>query len=183
MRIYEWIKGLQRFTNRIWYVPFIGFLAAIDVLVILVPTDGILISSSMLLPRRWFAFAFSIAVGSTVGALVLAALVQYHGLPWVLEVYPGMNETATWIWTMQFFDKYGLLLVFAVAMTPFFQQPAIILASLADARFTVLALIIFSGRLIKFGIVAYVASHAPRLLSKMWGVKGEMKGVGIQIKE
>jgi membrane protein YqaA with SNARE-associated domain len=70
---------LQRFVDRTWYPPFIGFLAALDniviVIVIVIPNDGILISSSMLTPKRWFVLALSVAVGSSIGALVLAALV------------------------------------------------------------------------------------------------------------
>jgi membrane protein YqaA with SNARE-associated domain len=83
---------------------------------------------------------------------------------------------------LEFFEKYGLLLVFVVAATPFVQQPAIILASLADTPLFELVAVIFLGRLIKFLIMAYIGSHAPRLLTKMWGVKGELKDVGIKLK-
>lgn len=176
------IKFLQRYTDRFWYPPLIGFLAALDNIIIVIPNDGILISSSMLIPKRWFVLALSVAIGSTLGAIGLAALVEYQGLPWILEIYPGINETKSWIWNVQFFEKYGLLLVFAVAVTPFIQQPAIILASLADTPFLELAVVVFSGRFIKFMIMAYIGSHAPRLLSKMWGLRGELQEVGVQIK-
>lgn len=181
-KITQYIKLLQRHTDRFWYPPLIGFLAALDNLVVVIPNDGILISSSMLIPKRWFGLALSVAIGSTVGAMVLASLVEFHGLPWILEAYPGINETKSWAWTVDFFEKYGLLLVFAVAVTPFVQQPAVILATLADTPLFELAAVIFSGRFIKFLIMAYVGSHAPALLSKMWGLKGELKDVGVEVK-
>lgn len=176
------IKFLQRYADRFWYPPLIGILAALDNILIIIPNDGILISSSMLIPKRWFVLALCVAIGSTVGAIGLAALVEFHGLPWILDMYPGINETKSWALTVEFFEKYGLLLVFAVAITPFVQQPAVILASLADTPLLELAAVIFIGRFIKFLVMAYVGSHTPRLLSKMWGLKGELKEVGIKVK-
>lgn len=182
-KISRYVKILQRFADRLWYPPFIGFLAALDNLVIIIPNDGILISSSMLTPKRWFTLALSVAIGSTVGALALAAIVEIQGLPWILEIFPELSNSQTWILTLEFFEKYGLFLVFFVALTPFPQQPAIILASLADTPLLELTSVIFLGRFIKFLIMAYVGSHAPRFLSKMWGVKTELKDVGLNLNE
>lgn len=136
----------------------------------------------MLVPRRWLTFAFAAAIGSTLGAAALATFVETQGLEWILQTYPGISETKYWLLTSEFFEKYGLLLVFGVAVTPLMQQPAIILASLAQTPLLPLAAIMFSGRLIKFLLMAYLGSHAPKLLNKMWGIKGELKDAGVEIK-
>lgn len=167
---------------RIWYPPLIGLLAALDNIVVVVPNDGILISSSMLTPRRWFTLALSVAIGSTLGAIILAALVETRGLGWLIEMYPGINETKSWLWTEDFFKKYGMFLVFVVAITPIMQQPAIILASLAETPFFLLAAVIFSGRFIKFLLMAYIGSHAPKFLNKLWGLKAELNDAGVDTK-
>jgi membrane protein YqaA with SNARE-associated domain len=182
-KIRSYVQFLRRYADRFWYSPLIGFLAALDNLVIVIPTDGILISSSMLLPKRWFILALCVAVGSTLGALALATLVEFQGLPWILDMYPGVIETKTWTLSMEFFERYGLFLVFAVAITPFMQQPAVILASLANTPLIKLAAVIFIGRFIKFLIMSYLGSHAPRLLSKMWGLKGELDDAGVKLNE
>ena len=181
-RIRRYIKILQKYADRIWYPPLIGVLAALDNFVIIIPNDGILISSSMLTPRRWFSLALSIAIGSTIGAIILAAFVETQGLEWILEMYPGINETKSWVWTENFFERYGMILIFIVAITPVMQQPAIIVASLAETPLFLLAAIIFSGRLIKFLLMAYVGSHAPRFLNKIWGLKGELRDAGVDTK-
>lgn len=181
-RIRTSVKWLQRYTDRIWYPPLIGFLAALDNLIVIIPNDGILISSSMLVPRRWLTLALFVAIGSTIGALVLAGLVEHQGLPWILDMYPGITESRTWTMSMEFFERYGMLLVFAVAVTPFMQQPAVIFASLAKTPLLELAAVIFIGRFIKFLIMAYVGSHAPRLVKKLWGVKEELRDVGIKVQ-
>jgi len=181
-KIQNFVKSIQKYTDRFWYAPLIGLLAALDNLIIIIPNDGILISSSMLKPKHWFLFSLSVAIGSTIGAIALAALVEYQGLPWILDIYPGINETKTWSLSVQFFEQYGLFLVFAVAITPFMQQPAVILASLANTSLIHLAAVIFIGRFIKFLIMAYIGSHAPRLLSKLWGLKDELKDAGVNLK-
>lgn len=178
----RYAKILQRFTDRTWYPPFIGLLAALDNLLIIIPNDGILISSSMLIPRRWLIFALSVTIGSTMGAVALAILVEVQGLPWILEIYPGLNEGRTWLLAADFFEKFGLLLVFLVGLSPLAQQPAIILASLANTPLVELSAVVFFGRLVKYLTMAYVGSHAPRFLSKIWGIKEELKDVGIKIK-
>ncbi|MFN3697694.1 MAG: YqaA family protein [Pseudobdellovibrio sp.] len=181
-KIQNFVKSIQKYTDRFWYAPLIGLLAALDNLIIIIPNDGILISSSMLKPKHWFLFSLSVAIGSTIGAIALAALVEYQGLPWILDIYPGINETKSWSLSVQFFEQYGLFLVFAVAITPFMQQPAVILASLANTSLIHLAAVIFIGRFIKFLIMAYIGSHAPRLLSKLWGLKDELKDAGVNLK-
>ncbi|MBC7420634.1 MAG: hypothetical protein H7328_07895 [Bdellovibrio sp.] len=175
----KYIKILQKYADRIWYPPLIGMLAAIDNFVIIIPNDGILISSSMLTPRRWFTLALCVAIGSTLGSILLAAFVETQGLQWIIEIYPGINQTKSWIWTEDFFERYGMLLVFVVAITPIMQQPAIILASLAETPLFLLAAIIFSGRLVKFLLMAYIGSHAPKILNKMRGLKTELNDAGV----
>lgn len=181
-RIRSYIKILQKYADRIWYPPLIGMLAALDNIVIIIPNDGILISSSMLTPRRWFTLALSVAIGSTFGAIILAVFVETQGFEWILEMYPRINETKSWIWTEDFFERYGMLLVFIIAITPLMQQPVIIVASLAKTPLFLLAAIVFSGRFIKYLLMAYIASHAPRFLNKLWGLKGELNDAGVDSK-
>lgn len=181
-RIKKLVSALQRHADRAWYAPLIGLLSALDNLVLIIPTDGILISSSMLIPKRWLLFSVSIAVGSTLGALGLAALVEFQGHAWVLQVYPGLDQTLAWTWTERVFDNYGLLIVFALALTPLSQQPAVILAGLAKVPLSELAAVVFAGRLIKYLVMGYLGSHAPRLLKKLWGLGGELKDAGVDIK-
>lgn len=173
------LSELERFIDRPWYVLIISFLAFIDSLIVIVPTDGILISSIFLCRQKWLRFSVGIAIGSTLGGLLLAWLVQAYGMDLILYFSPDLESTRTWQWTESFFDNYGLIVLFVVAATPVFQHPAVILAALSGNRLGEIALVCLLGRLLKFLIMGYVASHAPRLLSKMWGVQAEMKEVGI----
>jgi membrane protein YqaA with SNARE-associated domain len=175
------IEHLQKFVDRVWYPPLLAVLAGLDNFVLIVPTDGLLISSSMLTPRRWWINSLCISLGSCAGALILAFLVEMHGLPWILQFYPGIDQTFTWTWTEGFFDQYGLILVFVVAITPLMQQPTVILASLANTNLIELGAVIFVGRTLKFLAMGYIGSHAPGLLKKIWGVRGELADAGVTL--
>ncbi|RPJ74788.1 MAG: hypothetical protein EHM20_10030, partial [Alphaproteobacteria bacterium] len=169
--IRESVKRIQRYADRFWYPPFIGFLSILDNLIMIIPNDGILISSSMMVPRRWHTFAVSVAIGNTIGALIVTKLAEHQGLPWVIEMYSGISDTQMWTWALKFFEQYGLILVFGIGVTPFMQQPVLIFAGLALIPFYKLAAVIFLSRLIKFIAMAYIGTHAPKLLNKLWGDK------------
>lgn len=166
-RVHAWLEALRRHGDRPWYGPALAGLALVDVFLVFVPTDGIVVSSAMLTPRRWFSIAAWVTLGSTAGALLLAHLVQAHGLPLILHYYPGLETSSTWTWTTTFFDRYGLYLVFLIAASPLMQQPAVILAAAAREPLVPLTVVILIGRLLKFGVVAWIASHAPNLLKRL----------------
>lgn len=175
-------RWLQQFVNRIWYPPLLGLLAAFDNFVVVVPTDGLLVSSCMLTPRRWFSLGLLTSLGSTLGAALLASLVRNQGAPWVELNYPELIQSEMWELTHRFFIEYGLYLVFAVAASPLMQQPTVILATLAGSNLVHIISLVLLGRTLKFLFMAYVASHTPRLLKKLWGIRGELEDVGVDIK-
>lgn len=174
------IKRLKFFANRLWFPPLLILLALLDALIVIIPTDGILISSSMLIKKRWMTFAFCVALGSAIGALILIYLVNHFGLQGILNHYPEVNQSETWKWTQHFFNQYGLIVLFVVGLTPFSQQPALIIAALSSVPIFPLAVVILVSRIIKFCVMAYIATHAPRLLGKLWGVQDELKDAGIE---
>ncbi len=179
--IQKYVQQLEKFADRFWYAPLIGLLGALDNFLIVIPNDGILVASCMLIPKRWALFGFAVSVGSTMGAVALAYTVDLHGLPWVHEYFPAIETSSVWKWTENFFDKYGLIVVFAVSASPLMQQPVIILSALSHNPLPELAAALFTGRIIKFMLMAYIGSHSPRLLKKIWGMKDELKDAGVKI--
>jgi membrane protein YqaA with SNARE-associated domain len=163
-------KRMQNKTQKFWYAPLVSFLAFVDNFLIIVPTDSILISSTMLAPKKWMRFALFMGIGSSVGALLLAFMVELKGTEIILSFFPKINQTFAWEVSEIFLKKYGLFFVFLIGISPLMQQPAIILAALASPSLISLGIAIFSGRLLKFIFLAYLASHAPKYLANLWGV-------------
>lgn len=173
-------KLLQFYIDRIWFGPLLSLISAIDNFIVFIPTDGLLVSSAMVKPKRWIKFSFFVTLGSIIGGSILALLVQHYGVQIVDYLYPHFQETKTWIETEKFFSLYGLWLLFLFSMLPLTQQPALIAAALANVPIPYIAVVAFLGRFIKFSAIAYLASHAPHLLKKLWGMQTEFEEVGLE---
>ena len=177
------MQKLALFTDRHWYAPLIGLLALIDTFVIVIPTDGILISSTMLKPKKWLLYAIFITLGSTLGALLFAYLLQIYGLPWILNFYPELTQGQMWHWMQVFFEQYGLIVIFIIAAAPIIQNPSIILACMANIPLVQIFFVILAGRFLKYLVMGYISSHTPRLLGKLWGITDELDEVGIRLTD
>lgn len=179
-RIKRWIKFLQAHANAWWYAPAIALLAALDAFVVVIPTDGLLVAASMLAPRRWIYTTLIVTLGSSLGALALAAVLEKHGLPFLLHLSPGLEQTSAWVWSDQIMDRWGNVTLFLIALSPIMQQPAVALAALAGMPLWDIFLLVFAGRLIKYAFISWISTHAPGMLGKLWGMKDEIEEVGVR---
>lgn len=176
------IHRLREYSNSIWYPYLIGLLVALDNFLLIVPTDAMTVSAVMLEPKKWIRYALIVAISSSIGAICLAFIVDIYGQTFIETVFPGLEQTRMWILTDKFMADYGLLVVFVIAVTPLTQPPAVILAALSHMPLGYIFLAILVGRSIKYLLIAWISSHAPRLLGKMWGMRGELKDVD-ELKE
>jgi membrane protein YqaA with SNARE-associated domain len=179
-RLKRWFGVLQKYADRWWYAPLIGLLAAADLFLVVIPTDGLLISAVMLSPRRWIYFAFMVSFGSALGCLLLAHLLQVHGMPLLQHIVPGIEQNSTWAWTQQLMVQWGTWAVFLIALSPLMQHPAIALAALAGMPLLKIAGLAFGGRILKYLLLAYLATHAPGMLGNLWGLQHELDEVGLE---
>ncbi len=179
----RWFTVLQRYSNRWWYAPAIAVLAFLDLFLIVIPTDGLLISAVMLSPRRWIYAALIVSLGSSVGAYVLAHIIHEHGLPILLQISPSIEQSSAWTWTSHLMDQWGAWAVFLVALSPLMQHPAIALAALAEMPEAKIFVYVFAGRVIKYLFLAWLATHAPAFLNRLWGLQYELEEVGLKTTE
>jgi membrane protein YqaA with SNARE-associated domain len=113
--------------------------------------------------------------------MALAYAVDHFGIAALVRIHPGLTEGAYWRKSVEFYDRWGLLLAFAVSLTPLPQQPPIVLAGMAQAPLPGLGLALLGGRLIKYLILSFVGSHAPRMLGNLWGVQKELEKAGVHV--
>lgn len=180
-RVEAWMRKLQKYADRWWYAPVIGLLAFLDYFVVVLPTDGILVSATMLSPRRWIYFALVMALGSSLGALALGAILEVHGLPFLLELSPGLDQGTLWKWSDALMDKWGGWAVFLIGASPLMQHPVVALAAMAEMPLGQLFAFMLGGRLLKFLVLAWISTHAPRLLRKLWGIQDELEETGVKL--
>jgi membrane protein YqaA with SNARE-associated domain len=173
-------RVLQKSADRIWYLPALAVLIASDVFIFVIPSEGLLMSSSMLQPRKWLPYSVAGATGTAVGAWLFGLLARFLGESWLLNEYPSLFESRAWQWSVEFFDQFGLWVVFVTGLSPFPCHPAVILVALGHSSLLSMAAVLFLGRLTKYILLTYLASHAPRTLGKLWGIQRELKDVGIK---
>lgn len=156
----------ERYCDRWWYLPLLALMAGADLFLIVIPTEGLLVSSVMLRPRKWIRYFLWASIGSGLGAFLLALLTQIYGEPLVTWLAGDTFNTPAWHKTEGFFDKYGILAMIFVAVGPLPSQPAVIIGALAHMSAIGLALAVLVGRAVKYALFAWSATHAPKLFEK-----------------
>lgn len=160
-------RFLRTHAERPWFPAALGFGALIDHFVVFIPVDGLLVSSTLLTPRRWFWLALASAVGSTIGAAMLSYLLATGGEAALAKFLPSLGSAGIWTQSRELFQHYGVYAVALFAASPFAQQPAVIVAALGGTSVPQIALATLVGRTLKSIVYAWVASHAPQYLPKM----------------
>lgn len=177
----EWLirtfRKIQSFADRPWYLPFIAFLGGLDLFILVVPTDGLLISYVMLRPKQWIRAFILLALGCAIGSWLLAFLIQ-SGAQWFH--YENLTHSVgreTWEWVDQLVDNHGAWALALLALMPLPQFPGIVVAALAEMSLGTIFFSVLLGRLVKFVVLSYGASHAPRLLLKVPLLKREISAL------
>ena len=123
------------------------------------------------------------AIGSSLGAWALAAVLEVHGLPFLLQILPNITQSSAWIWTDRLMQDWGSITLFIVAISPFMQHPAVAMAALMELPLWEILAFVFAGRFLKYIFLAWVASHSPKLLDKLWGIQKEIKEMGVDTQK
>lgn len=173
-RVRSAVRWLQHFADRWWYFPILGLLAGADLFILVVPTDAILISSVMLQPRRWVSAFVWVALGSAIGAVAFAAVIQWDTNLVMEHWFPDAFDSAAWQAMDSFFDEWGGSALLLIACSPLVQFPAVALAALSGMSLTKIFFVCLLGRSIKSALFSYGASHAPKLLMKLPFIQREL---------
>ena len=176
-RFQSWLKHLQRHVAKPWYHPFIAFIVLIDHFVIFIPSDALLVMSVLAFPRRWVRAWLWVTLGSVFGGLALAWVLQRYGTHFLDWISPGILTSKYWLETDAWVHEYGLWSLLVVSALPIFQHPVIAITALAGHSLLQIGLFMLAGRLLKFGIYSWVASHTPRLLKRFSSVQKEIEEV------
>lgn len=172
--ITRFIARFEQLCDHLMFLPSLALLAALDLFVLVIPTDGLVISATLLRPRRWLSMALVTALGSALGALLLATLIRWRADEIIALFFERALQSPSWIRTETFIEQHGPWALGIIALSPLPQQPAVILTALTHVSLTTLFFSVFVGRMLKFVFFTWSATHAPRLLSKFTGVRKEL---------
>jgi membrane protein YqaA with SNARE-associated domain len=165
--VLSFVKKLERHVNRPWYPFLVAFVACIDLFIFVIPTDAVLITSAMAAPKRWVSLAAFTTAGFIIGCFLFSLMVHHYGLPAIDAWFPHMTQHKTWLRSEVWMADYGLWAIFVVSLLPIALHPIIAVAVLANVSIPAICLILLIGRIFKYGLLAWIASHSPQLLEKM----------------
>lgn len=172
-----WWARIQKYIDRPWYIVAVAFLAMLDLFIMIIPTDGLLVSAVLVKPKKWLGRAIWVSLGSAIGAFLLTVLVQIDS-QWVLDnLVEQFVSSGTWEQTEAFVDNYGIFALSLVAISILPQQPVVIIAALAGMQPLQAFVAVLIGRLSKYLVLAWLASHAPGYLKKLPFLSRELESI------
>ena len=167
------ILKLEKSIDRPWYLSVIALLSGFDLFVIFIPIDWILISSTLIRPKRWISLFISLAVGSAIGALVLGVLSHVYGESFLRLFMNDPLNSPQWIKSLDYIDRYGAWALAFISFGPIPQQPAVAICGMAGMSYFKIFFAVLVARLTKYGIFAWSSTHAPWVLRKLRIIKVE----------
>lgn len=144
-----------------------GALARAGPLVVLY-VAGVLANGAKL--QRRLTAAFANALGTTVGAALLIALIERNGVQAVTDTFPSIFASKTWERSKELIHAHGFAGTAAVCAMPIVLHPAVIFAVTAGMQRSTLLAAVLLGRMVKYTIMAQLAVGAPHLL-RFFGYK------------
>lgn len=155
----------QRYMQKPWYPVLVGFLVAVDIFILISPNDVLLVSAVLAQPKRWFGISVLISIACIIGVAAFCAILL-HDPDYIRASFPSVFQSSIWSDTSRFLQHYGIFALFLGAAGPFPQQPFVVVAALSGMKLPTLLLSVFTGRLVKYLFLAWIASHSPKLLAK-----------------
>jgi membrane protein YqaA with SNARE-associated domain len=179
-KVFSGIRKLRRYVDRPWYPFAIAGLSAIDFFVIIIPSDGIIVASAIARPRKWISLSLAMAIGSLLGGFIMALIVRHYGESFISWFSPNLLLAESWQTFRLWIEDNGMWAIFIVAISPIVQQPVILLAGLTDMPIYEMVISLGVGRVIKFLVYGWVASHTPKVLNRIPTLKGELEDLDVE---
>jgi membrane protein YqaA with SNARE-associated domain len=125
------------------------------------PVTAVVAPAGFVAPSRWPQIASVSAFGSALGATLLVGIFHHLGWNQFFAYFPEATSQVLWVRIIDWMTEYGLIALFFVSISPIPQTPALIFFSLTEQANPLIFSVIFLGKLVKYGFVAWVASRFP----------------------
>jgi membrane protein YqaA with SNARE-associated domain len=162
-------RWIQEALERGWLLPICTLLSCLGTFTAAYPVTAVVLPAALLVPERWRWIAFSCALGSSIGATSLVELTHSIGLAQLNQWFPHLLAHQNWQDVQAWIDDYGSFSLFVIAATPLPQTPALILFGIAGQNGFVVFTAMLAGKILKYGLTAWLASRFPERFFKRLG--------------
>lgn len=125
------------------------------------PATFVIITAVLLARSRWQAIVLQSAFASGVAGMLLFLLFRHLGWEQLQAQFPDLQASAHWQRAVNWIEAWGMPALFVMAAMPLPQAPAIILMAIGDHGWAGVLLAIFAGKIVKYGVVAWVTATFP----------------------
>lgn len=101
----------------------------------------------------------------------MLAVLTYQDSQWVIETFPQVFASSSWQETSEFLRTYGFGAVFLGSVGPIPLQPFVFVGALSEMTSWTLLGGVFTGRVVKYVFLSYIAAKSPELLGKIFRVR------------
>jgi membrane protein YqaA with SNARE-associated domain len=150
-----------------------GILACAGTVTVSYPVTAVVLPAALISPRRWRPIALSAAFGSALGATALLLAFHHWGWTWVYAHFPEFASHASWQKILGWVSAHGIAALFAVALSPLPQTPALVFFGILRPEPAAVFVTILVAKVIKYGIFGWLVSRFPgRFRSGLRGLLG-----------
>ena len=171
----QWLAKLQHQVQRPYYCVLLGLITLLDSFIFFIPTDGLLVTSVFAHPKAWFRNALGTTIGSVIGSLIFAALIQAFGPTVLHTLLPEVETTTAWALATKLMNDYGVYAILMVALTPLPQPPIVAMAAMSNMSIWTIGAMLLLGRLIKYLLICRIAAKSPELVDRLLGIRKEVE--------
>lgn len=151
------------------FAPLLGALWFLATISLALPVEWLVVVGTLTNKRRWLSVAACAATGSSLAAIGL--YFAFHHLGWNLlaERYPELANTRAWSQASDWISRCGALALFGLMALPLPipKLPMLALAGLYRLPIQEVVVAIWSGKLIKYTLYAYVVTRFPKTIRRM----------------
>jgi membrane protein YqaA with SNARE-associated domain len=162
----RWVQWVRSASGNRWFPFHAALIVIVDYFFPVLPSTALVVSASVLAPKRWLPIAIGCSIGSALGALIIAFIFQQYG--WlVIEWLFGDLRTAPQWETIQYaIQTFGLIALFLFSFLPMPLRVPTLVTTLAGVLPITIMIIVLIGRLVGYGLLAKLASVSPKQLLK-----------------
>lgn len=128
------------------------------------PVTAVIVTAVMLAPRHWLRLSLGCATGSALAGAIIVGVSHLLGYNQIHTWFPNLLTDQTWHEASRWLDDYGVWAIFGVGASPLPQMPLLIFFGIVDDRILEAFLALLGGKVLKYGIIAWITQHFPERL-------------------
>lgn len=160
----KWVSWVKKTADQSWFPIPAGAIVLADYFFPLLPSTAMVIASALVAPRKWFVNSIGCAIGSAIGAFIIAIIFQEYGWYVIEWLFGNLRNAPQWNAIHGAIAAFGLIALFIMSGLPMPLRVPTLITILAGTSPWIVFLIVLLGRCFGYSILGYFSSISPAKL-------------------